>query len=102
MAFIATIAAPVILWIDMRLIVCLFGFILGLFIFQNSFFSSMLQSRVFLITLSKKYFIPKIIFINRIPYLFIAYIIFIIICFLLYGALLEIPGSDPAKVLFRL
>lgn len=95
-----TIAAPMLLHIEARYSVSLIGFILGFAVHQNTLTSKL-----------KEYFgVVKSEGAERgyrhlknstIPYPMIAYVIFLIFSFTLYGALLEIPGSDPEKVLYR-
>lgn len=95
-----TIAAPMLLHIEARYSVSVIGFILGFAVHQNTVTSKL-----------KEYFaVVKSEGVERgyghqknlsIPYPIIAYVIFLIFSFTLYGALLEIPGSDPEKVLYR-
>ena len=95
LSIISSATAPVIIFIDMRNIIALMGFILGFAIHQEDI--SIKLSKFDL----RSFFKFKYFFDFKIRYPIIVYIIFIIACFTLYGSLLEISGSDPHKVLFK-
>ncbi len=99
LSIISTIAAPVFLFIDMRHIIALQGFMLGFAVHQEKVFGN-IKGYLLIIYGGDKF---KSGWINSlaIPYPAIFYALFLILCFTLYGALLEIPGSDPDKVLYR-
>jgi hypothetical protein len=100
LSIISTIAAPVFLVIEMRYIISLYGFLLGFAIYQNIFFCN-LNRYIGLVSVASVISKLRNFKDFTIPYPLIAYIAFLIFCFTLYGSLLEIPGSDPDKVLYR-
>ncbi len=98
MAFLSSLIAPIILFVDMRYAVCVYSLLLGVIVFQSKVG---LDSYVFSNNINQK---KSMLHQNqgmRIPYAFFAYILFIIFGFTLYGAILEIPGSDPNLILFK-
>lgn len=100
LSIISTIAAPVFLSIEMRYIVAVQSFMLGFAIHQEKVFDNI---KNYLIVFNKRHDKSGFKRINclSIPYPAMSCVLFLILCFTLYGALLEIPGSDPAKVLFK-
>jgi len=100
LSVISTIAAPVFLFIDMRYAIALQGFILGFAIHQERVLGSVSAYLRSLNFRGDKFGFGRINGL-AIPYPAIFYVIFLILCFTLYGALLEISGSDPGKVLYR-
>jgi hypothetical protein len=99
MAIVSTIAAPVFLFIDMRYIITLQGFIVGFALLDDYVWSLAYSQLGRLKGLTKTGKFNA--FVNTaIPYKSLLFTIYLLFCFMLYGALLEIPGSDPYKVLF--
>lgn len=100
LSFIATIAAPVFLTIEMRYAITLQSFILGVMLIDNFIWLQFIN----IFGKVKKFFETRtfaLLKATKVPYTMIIYILFIAFCFLLYGALLEISGSDPERILFR-
>jgi len=100
LSVIGTIAAPVFLSIEMRYIVALQGFMLGFSIHQEKIFSNIKNYIMCINNRGDKFGLGRMNGL-AIPYPAIFYVIFLIVCFTLYGALLEIHGSDPDMVLYR-
>ncbi len=100
LSFIVSIAAPVFLQIEMRYAISLQGFIIGLALLDD-FIWLQIKKNIEIIKQSFKTNQFGFFNITVIPYTLIFYLIFIIFCFLLYGSLLEISGSEPDSILFR-
>lgn len=101
LAILSTIAAPVFLFVDMRYGVTLQSFIIGLALFDD-FIWVRLKNYLSAIAGAAKSRKLRFGVNNAIPYPLLMFLIYLLFCFLLYGALLEIPGSNPNDVLFNL
>jgi hypothetical protein len=101
LAIVSTIAAPVFLFVEMRYIITLQSFIIGFALLDDHIWNSINQYKNRIIIIIQKREFNACINCT-ISYSWVVFTIYLLFCFLLYGALLEIPGSNPDKVLFRL
>ncbi len=100
LAYLSTIAPSILLQIEMRNILSLYSLILAVGILSNVAWDGIKQFFSFMFYLFKNKTFKQISD-KPFPYTFIIYIIFILMCFMLYATLLETTGSDPSQILFR-
>lgn len=98
LSIISTIAAPVLLHVEMRYVTSLYSFMLAFAIHQNEVgrrlveYCGVCRRTVRLRGLEGVSSLPF-------PWMLVAYVMFVLFSLVLYGAFLEMQGADPSKVL---
>ncbi len=100
-SFIATVFGPVVGAVEMRYVVCMMSLVVGIAVFQRDAGTRIIEVVASYVRLVRGGEAVDKFKDTRVPLAFLAYIAFLLFCFSFYGALLEVPGSDPEKVLFE-
>lgn len=97
-AFIFSIAAIIVLQVELRCSLSIMSFIVAVGVLSDIFYVPFRKIGSVIISIIKKTPISNDI--KKIPYAFVIYLIFMLICFTHYGTIMEITGSDPVRILF--
>lgn len=97
LAFILSIAAVIVLQVEYRYSLSIMSLIVGVGVLSDEFYNAIKQARRTMLDIIKR---KKKSEGYNIPYTFLIYLIFVIICFTHYGTIMELTGSDPARILF--
>jgi len=97
-AFIFSIAAIIVLQVELRCSLSIMSFIVAVGVLSDVFYVPFKKIGNIIISIIKR--APILLDSKNIPYYFVIYLVFMLICITHYGTIMEITGSDPARILF--